>query len=134
MPRPCATEPRSRGFTLLEVLVALAILAVAMAALIRGAASQTDAFAGLRERSIAGWVAENALAELRLQDSLPPTGVRQGTTRMAGREWAWRAEVSDTPAVGIRRVRIEVRAPGSRADAGDPAGTLDGFVDDRLQR
>ncbi|KZO49618.1 type II secretion system minor pseudopilin GspI [Pseudomonas chlororaphis] len=81
MPRPRQPQPkrparrpatRQRGFTLIEVLVALAIIAVAMSAAIRVAGLMTQSNGLLRDRSIALLAAQSRLAELRLEGRLPP--------------------------------------------------------------
>jgi len=65
---------RSCGFTLLEVLIALLVLALALLALMRTAAVQVDNFAALRERTLAGWLAQDLLTETRLGNPFPPVG------------------------------------------------------------
>lgn len=105
---------RPAGFTLLEVLVALAVLAIAMAALLRIAGSDSTTFAALRARTIAGWVAANAVAELRLSPGWPRAGSRlRGTARMAGRDWPWTITVQNTADPDLRRLDVSVRASGS---------------------
>lgn len=116
--------PRCAGFTLLEVLVALAVLAMALGALVRAGSEQAAALDHLRDRAFAEWVAANRLAELRLENGWPETGTRSGTTRMGGWEWHWRLSVSDTQDAEIRRMEVEVRAD---PDHPDPMVTLAGF-------
>lgn len=131
---PRRAEPAARGFTLLEVLVALVLLAVALLALVRVAGMSTASFDGARERALAGWVADNALAELRLEPALPETGRREGRARMASRSWQWRLVVAPTEVPGIRRVDVDVWPAVEGRDGVAPLYTLHGFVDDRLQR
>ncbi|ABM63137.1 type II secretion system minor pseudopilin GspI [Halorhodospira halophila] len=93
------TRP-SRGFTLMEVLVAVAILATALAAAIRVGSQAAGNTVELRERAYAGWVAENELA--RIQSGMQPLDgatVRNGSAEMAGMEWDWEltAEEADPP-------------------------------------
>lgn len=127
-------HPEAAGFTLLEVLVALVVLAVALVALTRTASQQTEAFDTLRERSLAGWVAANVLAETRLQATLPAVGRTDGSERFAGRQWTWRLDTQETPSPGIRRLHVAVYAAGADPDRGaDPAWTMDGFVSDQLR-
>ncbi len=112
------------GFTLIEVLVALAVIAVALLALTRTAGLQVQAFDGLRERTLAGWVAANVLAETRLAPTAPSTGRSDGHERLGDRDWRWTREVQPTPEPTIRRIDIRVFAAAAR----DPSATLVGFV------
>jgi general secretion pathway protein I len=101
---------RHRGFTLIEVLIALAVLAIALAAVMRALSQSIDLSAGLRDRNIALWVAQNRLAEHQIRHDWPSQDTTEGTTEMAGREWRWREQVSGTPEPALRRIEIEVRA------------------------
>lgn len=115
----------SRAFTLLEVLVALAVLALALGAMVQAGAGQARAVDHLRTRSFAEWVAADQLARARLAEPWPDTGTRRGTTRMGQREWHWRMSVSGTQEPDMRRLEVEVRV-----DSKDPTPvtTLAGFV------
>ncbi len=104
----------SFGFTLLEVLVALAVLAIAMGALIRIAAQSADNLAYLRDRTLASWVATNKINEWLLAPSWPPLGVREGTATLAGRDWHWRLTVSRTDDADMRRLDVAVASAEER--------------------
>lgn len=118
---------RGAGFSLLEVLVALAILALAMAALVRTAGQQAQGLGQAREHSYAQWVAANALAEARLARVLPASGVREGEATMGGQRWRWRMQIAPTPVAGIRRLDVSVFA----LDRGEPVLVLSGFAGSR---
>jgi general secretion pathway protein I len=102
--------PRSRGFTLLEVLVALLVLAIALLALTRTAAVQIDAFAQTRQRTLAGWLAQDLLAQTRLGSPFPPTGSSSGRRRFANADWRWQIRVQGTPVPTVRRIDVRVYA------------------------
>ena len=106
------------GFTLLEVLVALAVLAIAMAAVIKVSVSNTSNTAYLKEKTFAHWIAVNKANELRLAEGWPSVGNKKGSIVMATQEWRWQLKVSNTPDKNIRRMDIEVqheRELGGRA-------------------
>ena len=113
-----------RGFTLIEVLIALAVVALALLGLTRTAAIEVSDFDALRERTLAGWVAANVLAEARVAGALPSTGTSDGRVELGGRAWRWTRNVSATPDAGIRRVDIRVFA----GDAKDSVASLSGFA------
>lgn len=102
---------RVRGFTLLEVLVALLVLALVMVALVRTAGMQAQALAHHRDSSLAMWVAATVAAELRLEGA-PPVGRRQGEMQMGPERWRWTADTSDTDAERLRRIEISVHRAG----------------------
>ncbi|MGA8277757.1 MAG: type II secretion system minor pseudopilin GspI [Rhodanobacteraceae bacterium] len=119
-----------RGFTLIEVLIALAVIALALLALSRTATVEVRDFDALRERTLAGWVAANVLTETRLAPALPGTGSSDGRVEFAGREWRWTRDVKATPDASIRRIDLRVFLGQAR----DPSATLTGFVSSEPQR
>jgi len=98
------------GFTLIEVLVALAIISIALLAALRAAGQGTNSFGELRARLLAGWAAENLLAEQRARGAWLPLGIQRGTVRQGGIEFAWREEIIATPNAAFRRVDVFVFA------------------------
>lgn len=98
---------RAAGFTLLEVLVALVVVAVAVAALGRAGSQVLDSQAELESRTWALWVAGNALAELRLEPAVS-TGQRRGSTDMGGRDWYWEMLIQPAPGEELLRVDVAV--------------------------
>jgi general secretion pathway protein I len=105
---------RGAGFTLIEVLVALAILAVALAAAVRSAGTAAAGAFDLRERLLGTWIAQDRLAEYAARPLWPEIGSRQGTAEQAGLQFTWRETVSPTPNARFRRVEVQVipaRAP-----------------------
>jgi len=108
---------RCRGFTLLEVLVALMVLAIAMAALIKGGGENARSAAYLRDKSLAQWVAMNTVAEQRLAAEWPSSETRRGSEEMGGHEWFWELKIAETFDEDIRRLEVAVRAADDRQTA-----------------
>lgn len=96
------------GFTLIEILVALAVIATAVAAVVAGVSSYVNNAAYLRDRTLAQWVVMNKVAELQVGVEWPGPGKQRGETLMANHEWTWevRASTTDDPDV----LRLDVSA------------------------
>lgn len=109
--RSSRAATRCVGFTLIEILVALAILAVALAAGMRAVAQATDSATLLKQRTLALWVAQNRLAAAQLAATSPTQGSRQGDAVQAGTQFLWRETVSGTPNPAFRRIDITVADP-----------------------
>ncbi len=122
-------RPLSRGFTLVEVLVALAVLAIALAAVMRAMAQAIDTTASLREHNVALWVAQNRLVEHEMRRDWPAADTIDGEAEMGGEKWFWREQVSTTPEPKIRRIEITVRRTD---DAKDSRARLVGFLRNKL--
>jgi general secretion pathway protein I len=101
----------SVGFTLIEILVALAIVAVALAAGMRALAQSADSASTLKARTIALWVAQNRLAIAQLADPWPALGTAAGESEQAGTRFIWREAVSGTPNPAFRKIEITVAEP-----------------------
>jgi general secretion pathway protein I len=112
---PCA----DRGFTLIEVLVALAIVVVGMAAVMGALTSSASTAAYLRDKTFAQWVALNQIANLRLSGQQPPTGKSDGNTDFAGRTWHWHQEVVTTELPGVERIDVSVRPADLKVSSDD---------------
>lgn len=99
----------SAGFMLVELLVALAILALPLAAITRSMSQAIDNTAALRDRSIALWIAQDQIALHRMRNDWPDVKVTNGTRELAGRNWRWQEQVITTPVAQLRRLEVEVR-------------------------
>lgn len=130
----CTPAPgrRTAGFTLLELMVALAILAIALPAVMRAVGSATRQLDEVRLRTLAGWVADNRLAEHRARGDWLPVGRSEGRSEQGGLSFGWAEEVQATPNAQFRRVDISVWPLGAGGAGGDAAGPvlgrLSGFV------
>jgi general secretion pathway protein I len=114
---PAAARARARGFTLIEVLVALAIVAIGMAAVLEALTSSARTAIYLQEKTLAEWVALNRLEAVRLAGAPPATGTSNDTLDYAGRSWEWRQKVAGTRIQGMVQIRIDVRPADSKAGA-----------------
>lgn len=121
----------ARGFTLLEVLVALAIFALVAASVLTASARSVRTASQLEDKTLAMWVADNRLAELQLADTPLADGRDQGQVEFAGRRWGWQSEIQATSEPAMRRVTLWVAAEerGVSGDLRDRAlVTLSGFL------
>jgi general secretion pathway protein I len=131
--RPPVVAPRGSGFTLIEVLVALAIVAIGMAAVLGALTSSAGTILYLRDKTLAEWVALNHIAEQRLKPQLPQTGNTDGDVDYAGQKWHWRQETVATAVQGMIRMDVMVRPADSKA--GDNRGwfvTVSGIAGDAV--
>ncbi len=114
----------NHGFTLLETLVALAILAIALVAALRSVGNTALATAGLRERALADWVAQDRLAEYRASAAFPAPGRNEGRARQGRSDFVWRETISGTPNALFRRIEVRV----FDGTGGEQLSSATGFV------
>ncbi|MCW8919200.1 MAG: type II secretion system minor pseudopilin GspI [Gammaproteobacteria bacterium] len=117
---------RLRGFTLLEMMVALAVLSIALAAMIKGVAANASNATYLRDRTLAHWVGMNVVAEQRLLGRWSELEIQRGEEEMGRHTWYWSARLSKTFDEDVRRLDVEVR--GSEEHDATPLATLIAFV------
>ena len=112
------------GFTLIEVMIALVIIAISLTGMAVTMGGMLDNATAVRERTYASWIAQNKVVEMRLANVLPEVGTTSGEIEYANTFWEWRAVVSDTGLENLFRVDVEV----SRPDSDDSIRTVSGFV------
>lgn len=105
-------RPPAAGFTLLEVLVALSILALSLMAALRAGAISMNNVQEIRLRQLADWVAEDRLAEHRARRDWLPVGGNTGETEQGGERFLWEEKISPTANSRFRRIEIRVRMAG----------------------
>jgi general secretion pathway protein I len=120
-----AERPRQGGFTLLEVLVAVAIVGLGMIAVFAQLNQSLLSASFLRERTLAHWVAVDRLTELRLAGEFPPVGERSDEIDFGPYRWRYTLRISETPGANLRRVDVTVAL---RESPDRPAATLVGFL------
>ncbi len=101
----------ARGFTLVEVLIALAIVGVALVATLRAGQVGTDGVQGYRDHLLASWLAENTLSERVARREWPNPGETRAEAEMAGRTFLVRQDVQATPNPRFRRLDVRVASP-----------------------
>jgi len=104
---------RETGFTLIEVMVALSIVALSLTAIAASMNQMIDAGNTLRDRSFASWIAQNKITELRLANVKAEVETSSGEIDFANTTWVWRADVSETGIEDFFRVDVSVSHVGS---------------------
>lgn len=119
---PVRLPDEDSGFSLIEALVALAVLAIATVGLIRAVETHIDSTRAMERRAAAMWVAENRLAEIQLGDP----AANSPDVQLLGQPWRVAVARTRTPDAAIDKVRIQVFAQGGERSA---LASLDGFVE-----
>lgn len=119
----------ARGFTLLEVLVALAIFALVAASVLTASARSLQTAARLEDKTLAMWIADNQLVELQLENPPPGEGSLHGRLDYAGRSWQWQARILATAHPALRRAEVWVSKSSESVAREQALLTLNGFVE-----
>lgn len=111
----------ARGFTLIEVLVALAIVAIGMAAVLEVLTSSANTTVYLQDKTFAQWVALNRLETVRLSGAVPTAGTSNDDITYVGQSWTWQQKVTAVNQIpGMVQIEVDVRP--SNSNAGDNRG------------
>jgi type II secretion system protein I len=129
--KPHAIRQLSRGFTLVEVLVALVVVAIGLAALMVAVSGTARTSGYLRDKSLAQWIALNRLTEVRLTvnkvaQSNSTTNGDTGELQYAGRSWHYDTRYFSTTFPSTKRIVVRVW-PGDAKTKGSPLGEATGF-------
>jgi len=116
------------GFTLIEMLVALAVVAIALAAISSNFIQYFDSTSHLRDNTIARWIAENQLVRTRIESPWPALGTYQGTIQYADGEWNWEKVVRASPDRDFRQVEIQVSKKPAAGKSLSPLFKLVGYA------
>lgn len=104
----------NRGFTLLEVMVAMAICALAGIAAMKAVGDHINHLSNIEEQQLASWVAENQLAELTLTNNWPPSDGKTGDEEQAGVKFYWRHKITKTESNDLLEARVIVFSDEAR--------------------
>ena len=115
---------KQAAFTLLEVMVALAVAAIGLAAVSRSMSGNVEVANRVKDRTLATWVAANRMAELRMYRQFSTAGAQSGRAEMGGRAWRIEERFDTTPDPNIARVDIEVFP----VDGDFSSATLTGYL------
>ena len=121
----------ARGFTLVEVLVALMVVALGLTALMLAVSGTATASGILRDKAIAEWIGLNRIIEVRLNLQKLGTNTDKGELDFANRHWRYDTQYFDTEIPTMRRVVVRVW-PGSAAEKASPVGEFVGFLSTSL--
>jgi general secretion pathway protein I len=125
------SRERTRGFTLVEVLVALMIVALALTALMTSISSTARASGYLRDKALAQWIALNRITEVRLHLQKSGQNTDTGELDFANRHWHYDTRYFDTSNTSMRRVVVRVWA-GDANTKGNPVAESIGFLGSAL--
>lgn len=98
-----------KGFTLIEVMLAMAVFSIAGIAILGTADTNARNLGYLESKIMASWVASNQLVEITLDDTWPPKNNKKGKVELAGLEWFWQQKVIKTTDKDMRAIVLEVR-------------------------
>lgn len=103
-------HPTQKGFTLIEVMVALTIIAISLGALLSTSGTQANSASYLKHKTLAHWVAVNELSQIRIAKEFPDLGDKKGSTNMANNEWYWIRTTKKTEDKDARQITFTMYA------------------------
>ena len=124
MTRNFKSRKPQAGFTLIEVMVALAIVALSLSAVVASVSQMVQAASAIQERTYASWIAQNKISEIRLSNVTPEVSETDDQVTFASVEWALRTKISETGVENLYRVDVAV----SYASNEQVIRTVTGFI------
>ena len=115
---------KQRGFTLIEVMFALLIVALTMGAIVETGGYSARRTSQLTEKTIASWIAQNQVTLYRAKKTWTSTLTKSGTVEMADGEWQWKMKISKTDDPLLRRIDVDVYLQGGS----DIKASATGFI------
>ncbi len=104
--------------------MALAVLATALGALIRGGSDSALGASHLRDKTFAHWVAQNQITEMQITGAWPDVGTTKGEEKMVGQRWLWSTTISKTPEESVNKIEVSVRHESQK----QPIATVAAFL------
>ncbi|MDG2156328.1 MAG: type II secretion system minor pseudopilin GspI [Gammaproteobacteria bacterium] len=124
-------KKKQQGFTLLEVLVAMAIVALGLGAVFMQVNQMLSSSIYLQQKTLGTWVAMNSITEIRLKNEFPAPRETKDNIQMGGINWGYTIRVSKTPVENLRRIDVAVY-PADNPDS--IIATAAGFRGQVIQR
>lgn len=118
---------RQSAFTLLEIMVALTIIAITLGAIIENTTASNRNAQYLRDKTIASWIAMNQITLIRAKRQWTSKSNKQGDVEMANRVWRWEMRIQKTENVNMRRLEIDVYSAEDE-DQNQPLASMTGFL------
>lgn len=115
---------RLGGFTLIEVMIALAIAAIALGGLTVAVSQMIAGSASMSQRTYASWIAQNRIAEVRLLNQIPEVDTTTSEVQYANLDWQLETTISETGVENLFRIDVEVTLVGEE----NPSGVVTGFI------